>query len=675
MAFINFINITGGGGGDASAVTQDFTSTIERTVSSLTLPSGTTTIGQNAFASCSALTEVTIPAGVQTIEANAFAENRSLQTINFEGTTPPQVASDAFSQLPSDVVINVPEGSEDAYSAITEEIEDSTAFIIEYTDFSGNTIVWYSKNSGVTYNDPANAQPERPQDGWAKIEIKSVKYIESNGFLNEDAVEYVFDDAVSWVGCTPIRGNVYTNIPTKITYKSTSFDYFDARIVEMATNVSSITFYRTTAPSIIDDGYINSSHTANYGELFIPEGAKDYGAWKNFYCGEDWVVKDLSGNTMNAKIEYTYENDAGWVVSGDNYYLNSIPDSGFSYNTELRTVNIKSGTIGNYAFRSCSGLTSVTIASGVTNMGHHVFYSCSNLTSVTIEGGAMTEIGGNSFEHSGLQSIVIPEGITTIQRNAFASCSALTSVTLPSTLTKVNAQSFTNDSALASITCYSTTAPKLAAVGIFSGLPSGGTLNIPSGSTASYSAWTAQLGSGWTVNEMGGGGSTATFDLVNNCANYGSGKTDILDFYIPLDSSATPSLDIYFGSAVGGDGLGTEIRKGNDGITIDYVPNQDDALKRGEFIYDITQHHFMYSDSSVYESYPDADADADLQTLGLFAWQEEEINGETYLLISINSGESYASMADLEEWGLWNEEVGFSVEVVDANNDIYTYYE
>ena len=607
MAFINFVDFSGGGGGgDASAITQDFTSTIERTVSSLTLPSGTTVVGENAFASCSALTEVTIPAGVQSIEANAFAENRSLQTINFEGTTPPTVAADAFSQLPENVEINVPEGAEDAYSAITEEIEDSTAFIIEYTDFSGNTTVWYSKNSGVTYNDPANAQPERPEDGWAKIEIKTVKYVDHNAFLYEDALEYVFGDTVEWVGCTTIRGNVYSNIPTKITYKSTSFDYFDPRIVEMATNVSSVTFYCPNAPTIIDDGYINSSHTANYGELFIPDGGKDYKEWKDFYCGEDWVVKDLSGNTMNLVVEYTDTN----AHNGTYHFYNEIPGYFFVNNSELVKV-------------------------------------------------------------------VLPDAANDLKTGTFRGCGQLSSVTIPSTCFRIQPQTFKDCVWLSDITCYATTAPWIdTRIGdeSFGNVSPQGTLNIPSGSTASYSAWTAQLGSGWTVNEMGGGGS-GTFDLVNNCANYGSGKTDILDFYIPLDSSATPSLDIYFGSAVGADGLATELR-GNDGsITFDYIPNQDDALKSGEFIYDITQHSWLYSDSSVYENYPDADAEADLQTLGLFTWQEEEVNGETYLLISINSGESYATMTDLIEWGIYDEELGEGVDVVDANNEIYTYYQ
>ena len=50
-----------------------------------------------------------------------------------------------------------------------------------------------------------------------------------------------------------------------------------------------------------------------------------------------------------------------------------------------------------YAFRGCSGLTSVTIPNSVTSIGYDAFYDCSNLTSVTIPD-SVTSIGSNAFE-------------------------------------------------------------------------------------------------------------------------------------------------------------------------------------------------------------------------------------------------------------------------------------
>ena len=53
-------------------------------------------------------------------------------------------------------------------------------------------------------------------------------------------------------------------------------------------------------------------------------------------------------------------------------------------------------SIGNWAFYSCNGLTSVTIGEGVTSIGDYAFRGCTGLTSVTI-GAGVTSIGDYAF--------------------------------------------------------------------------------------------------------------------------------------------------------------------------------------------------------------------------------------------------------------------------------------
>ena len=60
---------TGGGGGQAE---EDLKNLIERDITSITIPSGTTKIGDRAFQYCTALTSVTIPSSVTSIGDNAF---------------------------------------------------------------------------------------------------------------------------------------------------------------------------------------------------------------------------------------------------------------------------------------------------------------------------------------------------------------------------------------------------------------------------------------------------------------------------------------------------------------------------------------------------------------------------------------------------------------------------
>ena len=55
-------------------------------------------------------------------------------------------------------------------------------------------------------------------------------------------------------------------------------------------------------------------------------------------------------------------------------------------------------SIGESAFKSCSGLTSVTIPNSVTSIGESAFYECSGLTSVTI-GNSVKSIGECAFKY------------------------------------------------------------------------------------------------------------------------------------------------------------------------------------------------------------------------------------------------------------------------------------
>ena len=131
------------------------------------------------------------------------------------------------------------------------------------------------------------------------------------------------------------------------------------------------------------------------------------------------------------------------TVNGDVVIPSSLEYNGTTYSVT---------SIGNGAFRECSGLTSVSIPNSVTSIGYSAFYGCSGLTSVTIPN-SVTSIGNSAFrECSGLTSVSIPNSVTSIGNSAFYYCIGLTSVNIPNSVTSIENWAFSYCSGLTSVT-------------------------------------------------------------------------------------------------------------------------------------------------------------------------------------------------------------------------------
>ena len=149
-------------------------------------------------------------------------------------------------------------------------------------------------------------------------------------------------------------------------------------------------------------------------------------------------------------------------------------------------------SIGWYAFEGCSGLTSLTIPSSVTEIGRETFMGCSGLTSLTIPS-SVTSIGWSAFSGcSGLTSLTIPSSVTSICYYAFSGCSGLTSLTIPSSVTSIDDNAFSGCSGLTSIYVYPEKIPILG-TGVFSGCDAKNcTVYVPTGTYDDY--WLSEFG-------------------------------------------------------------------------------------------------------------------------------------------------------------------------------------
>ena len=161
-------------------------------------------------------------------------------------------------------------------------------------------------------------------------------------------------------------------------------------------------------------------------------------------CKVDNIYYNLNNEDKTASVTYMglYTSDNKDAYVGNIIIPESITYSGTTYSVT---------SIGDNAFRDCSGLTSVTIPNSVTSIGDGAFAFCSGLTSVTIPN-SVTSIDRYAFSGcSSLTTVTIPNSVTSIGKYAFRGCSSLTTVTIPNSVTSIGYGAFANCSGLTSV--------------------------------------------------------------------------------------------------------------------------------------------------------------------------------------------------------------------------------
>ena len=199
-------------------------------------------------------------------------------------------------------------------------------------------------------------------------------------------------------------------------------------------------------------------------------------------------VLDLSeAKIVNGGGYYYYYDYDGWSYRYGTYY-DKIGDYAFKGCSGLTSLTLPATitTIGKYAFEDCTGLTSLNLPAGITSIGRRAFGGCSGLTSLTLPAG-ITSISDYAFYGcSGLTSLTLPAGITSIGEYAFSGCSRLTSLTLPAGITSIGEFAFSYCSGLTSIYVYAEKVPRIGRYA-FEGCASRKcTLYVPKGTYDNY---------------------------------------------------------------------------------------------------------------------------------------------------------------------------------------------
>ena len=208
---------------------------------------------------------------------------------------------------------------------------------------------------------------------------------------------------------------------------------------------------------------------------------------------DDYAFYDCSGihgspslgSNVRTIGKYAFANCTGMTGSLNiTSPITSVGDHAFENCTGFNgTLTINDGaSLGEYAFYNCSGLTGyVALPGTLFSVPSYCFYGCSNLSGVSMPT-TISTIGESAFENSGIYSSGLGKNVSTIYPKAYAGCSRMTSITLGSKVTTIHNNAFENCSSVTKVPTF----PSECSIGqyAFSGCKNmSGTLVLPESMT------------------------------------------------------------------------------------------------------------------------------------------------------------------------------------------------
>jgi hypothetical protein len=441
------------------------------------IPSSVTTIGDNAFNSCTSLKSITIPLSVNTIGTNAFNNCRSLNEIIFEGAIP-NIGVKAFLNIANSVTVN-----HKSWTSIDQDL---------FETFSASTIIFIDTNYEIKKDENSDNGSTITRYTGSDIDItipsiinkQIIIAINDGAFLGNEiitSIKFENDSSVTTIGdraflsCTSLKS---ITIPSKVeTIGSDAFNRCEAldsitipsKVKTIGNNAfnNCILLKSIAIPESVntigDDAF---NYCTSLTSIIVDDNNQEYSSSDDnilFNNKKQILIKYPEGKTetiynISSSIKTignsAFHNCTSFKIITIPPSVETIGNSAFHNCTSLISITIPSNvtTIGKYAFANCELLTSIIIPSNVTTIGEYAFASCKLLTSIIITSNVTTINEGAFYNCKSLISIIIPSSVITIGNGAFSNCMSLTSIIIPSSVTTIGAEAFSNCTLLTSIT-------------------------------------------------------------------------------------------------------------------------------------------------------------------------------------------------------------------------------
>ncbi len=428
-------------------------------LTSVTIPGSVTSIGYSAFDNCRNMTSVTIHSGVKSINGSAFRYCISLTSVTIPSSVT-SIGGAAFSFCTGMTSIDVEAGN------TKYDSRNNCNAIIET---SSNTLIAGCKNTVIP-------------DGVASIGVDA--FYGCSGLTSA-----IIPSSVTSIGDRAFLN--CSNLKTIVSEITEPFEIGEiaATSVVLIVPAGTRTAYQSTAGWSSFTNILEVGEGGAVGNTFEKDGIF-YTIGENNTASVTSAKTDLSGAlVIPSEVE----------LNGKKYDVTSIKGWAFYSSSGVTSVTIPSSviSIGEYAF-SYGGLTSIKVEAGnakydsrnncnaiIETSSNTLFAGCKN----TVIPNSVTSIGDMAFlSCNGLTSITIPNSVTSIGKYAFAYCKGLTTFTIPSSVTSIGNGVFLYSSGLKKIVSEITEPFEIGDIGTTSVI-----LVVPDGTKAAY-----QSTAGWS---------------------------------------------------------------------------------------------------------------------------------------------------------------------------------
>lgn len=440
------------------------------TLSMVTFMGGLTRIGSGAFAGCEALGDFDFPYNLETIGANAFSNCNNLIDVTIPDTVT-EIGANAFLRCKAFSLETLPSGIQRIGAAAFENcgsIENlelpktlesigEAAFggtIIDKASFDGTLEKWAAiggDGCGIARDKIDFLEHICNFSGWEYDEHKhwqscSCGKTQNEGEHTGDGDTCTVCDAAlsAALGSGSIDGGL-----------SWSLSRSGALTISGSGKMSDFSSVANAAPWDKQKDKIQSA-VIESGVQSISGGAfSGCTALEKVSISDTVAQIDLNafdGCTALAEFEVAADNkafssDGGVLFSADKKLLRCPVGKSADCTVPNGTVAIAGG-----AFKDCSKLESLVIPDSVTVIGKSAFENCAALKRITLPK-SITTLEASCFSGcASLAEITLPDGLKALGEKVFSGCAALKSVKIPAEVTVIPAEAFSGCSSLESIT-------------------------------------------------------------------------------------------------------------------------------------------------------------------------------------------------------------------------------